>query len=86
LQPCDGPYEHAAGAASDLKEKNPDMCEAHAYLIKEGREERILDSVDAVEILGDEVNLISIFGEQKRIKARFKRYVSTEGKMVFEPV
>ncbi len=62
------------------------MCEAHAYLIKEGREERILESVDDVEIQGDEVNLTSIFGEQKRIKARFKRYVSTEGKMVFEPV
>jgi predicted RNA-binding protein len=62
------------------------MCEAHAYLIKEGREERILESVDAVEILGDEVNLISIFGEQKRIKARFKRYISTEGKIIFEPV
>jgi predicted RNA-binding protein len=61
------------------------MCEAHAYLIKEGREERILESVEAIEILGEEVNLISIFGEQKRIKARFKRYVSTEGKVVFEP-
>jgi predicted RNA-binding protein len=62
------------------------MCEAHAYLIREGREERVLESLDAVEILGDEVNLTSIFGEQKRIKARFKRYVSAEGKMVFEPV
>jgi predicted RNA-binding protein len=62
------------------------MCEAHAYLIKEGREERILESVDAVEILGDEVNLISIFGEQKRVKAKFKRYAGTEGKLVFESV
>jgi predicted RNA-binding protein len=84
LQPCKGLYGHAPGAAFGLKEKDPEMCEAHAYLIKEGQEERILESVDAVEILGDEVNLVSIFGEQKRIKARFKRYVSSEGKMVFE--
>lgn len=62
------------------------MCEAHAFIVKDGREERILESVDLVELDGDEVKLVSIFGEQKTIKARLKRYNNREGKIVFEPV
>ena len=62
------------------------MCEAHAYLIKDGKEERILESVDQVELNGDEVTLVNIFGEQKAIKAAFKRYDNQGGKIVFEPL
>ncbi len=62
------------------------MCEAHAYLITDGKEERILESVDQVELNGDEVTLINIFGEQKAIKATFKRYDNQAGKIVFEPL
>lgn len=62
------------------------MCEAHAYLIDNGKEERILESVDQVELNGDEVNLVNIFGEQKAIKAKFKRYDNQAGKIVFEPL
>jgi predicted RNA-binding protein len=51
---------------------------------KNGQEEKLLESVDIVEIEADEVKLINIFGEQRIIKARLKRYDNTMGKIVFE--
>lgn len=62
------------------------MCEAHAFVLRDGREEKILESVDLVETEGDEIRLISIFGEQKRLKARLKRYDNRQGKILFEPL
>ena len=62
------------------------MCEAHAYVISEGKEEKVLESVDLVELDGDEVKLINIFGEQKSLRARLTLYNNSERKIVFEPV
>jgi len=62
------------------------MCEAHAYIIKNGQEEKIMESVDRVELEGNEVTLVNIFGEQKSLKANLKLYNNSEGKIVFEPV
>jgi predicted RNA-binding protein len=46
------------------------MCEANAYLI-EGEENRlVMEAVDIVEPEDDGVRLISIFGDQKFLKAR----------------
>ncbi|RZB33091.1 MAG: hypothetical protein SRB2_04156 [Desulfobacteraceae bacterium Eth-SRB2] len=61
------------------------MCEAHAFILKDGEEEMFLESVDLVKLEGDEINLISIFGEQKTLKARLKLYDNTNQKIVFEP-
>jgi len=60
------------------------MCEAHAYLLKNDIESKVMESVDVVEFEGDEIRLVNIFGEQKMLRARFARYDSREGKMVFE--
>ena len=46
------------------------MCEAHAYLLKDNTEKKILESVDLVEFEGDEVRLVNIFGEEIEIKAK----------------
>ena len=62
------------------------MCEAHAFILKDGKEEKVLEDVDIVEMDGDEVKLVSIFGEQKNLKARLYRYNNTERKILFEPV
>ena len=45
------------------------MCEAAAYIIKNGQEELFLEDVDLIEPDGDNLRLVSIFGEQKIIKA-----------------
>jgi predicted RNA-binding protein len=45
------------------------MCEAAAYIIRNGQEELFLEDVDVIEPDGDNLRLVSIFGEQKIIKA-----------------
>jgi predicted RNA-binding protein len=45
------------------------MCEATAYLLKNGREEMILKDVDVIEPDGDNLRIVNIFGEQKVLKA-----------------
>jgi predicted RNA-binding protein len=45
------------------------MCEATAYLLKDGQEELILKDVDVIEPDGDSVRIVNIFGEQKVVKA-----------------
>ena len=46
------------------------MCEANAYLIEEDKKKLIKEAVDTVEPEDDGLRLISIFGDQKFIKAR----------------
>ena len=45
------------------------MCEATAYLLKNGQEELLLQDVDTIEPDGDLLRIVSIFGEQKTLKA-----------------
>jgi predicted RNA-binding protein len=60
------------------------MCEAHAFILSNGKEEKILENVDEVEVRGDEIRMVNIFGEQKIVKARIKRYNNTERKILLE--
>ncbi|HDZ89389.1 MAG: CooT family nickel-binding protein [Deltaproteobacteria bacterium] len=60
------------------------MCEAHAYMLKDSEEEKILESVDLVEFEGDEIRLVNIFGEQKTLRGRLVRYESNGGKLIFQ--
>ena len=62
------------------------MCDANAYLVRDGVEEMFLESVDLVELDGDEATLTSIFGERKTLKARLKLFDNSQGKLLFEPV
>jgi predicted RNA-binding protein len=62
------------------------MCEANAFVLIDGKEEKLLENVDLVSLEGDDVKLVSIFGEQKTLKARLKQYNNTEGKIIFETI
>ena len=46
------------------------MCEANAYLIEDNGQTLVMEAVDLVEPEDDGIKLISIFGEQKFLKAR----------------
>jgi predicted RNA-binding protein len=48
------------------------MCEATAYLLKNGQEELVLKDVDVIEPDGDNVRIVNIFGEQKVLKAEIR--------------
>ena len=45
------------------------MCEANAYLIQEDEPVLIMEAVDTIEPVEDGMVLVSIFGEEKFIKA-----------------
>ena len=62
------------------------MCEAHAYIIKEDREEMVLENVDLLEVEGDEIRMTNIFGEQKKLKARIKLYDGPKSRIMLEAI
>ncbi len=46
------------------------MCEANAYLVEKDQNKLLMEAVDTVEPEDEGVRLISIFGDQKFVKAR----------------
>jgi len=46
------------------------MCEANAYLIENGEQQLIMEAVDTVAPEEDGIKLVSIFGDQKFLRAR----------------
>ncbi len=62
------------------------MCEAIAYLLKDGAEELLLEGVDLVEPEEDgKIKLVSIFGEQKLVQAKIKKMAMVDHKILLEP-
>ena len=62
------------------------MCDAAAYVIRDGKEEVVLENVERVEVDGDEAKLTSIFGDSKILRARLKLFDGSQGRLVFEPL
>lgn len=63
------------------------MCEASAYLLKDGKEELFLDSVDILEPQeGGKIYLRNLAGEQKVVTARIKRIKLVEHKIILEKI
>jgi len=61
------------------------MCEANAYIIKEGQEHLIMESVDIVEPEGKNTwKLVDIFGDQKTVKGCIKGMNLVNHKILFE--
>ena len=69
-----------------IRDRWKTMCEASVYLQKDGAEELVLESVDVLEEQGDEVVMVNIFGEEKRLKARIKRLALVNHRILLEPV
>ncbi len=62
------------------------MCEANAYIDKDGREELILESVDRVEPQEDGgFLLVDIFGRQITVRGKLKAMNLVNHRMVFSP-
>jgi len=61
------------------------MCEANAYMVRDGQEQLIMESVDIVEPEGkDTWRLVGIFGDQKTVKGRIKGMSLVNHKVLFE--
>lgn len=62
------------------------MCESSAYILKDGKEELVLESVDLLENKKGEIMLINMFGEQKTVRAKIKALSLVEHKIIMEPI
>ncbi len=60
------------------------MCEANAYIFKDGKEEIYLEAVDILKPEGDSIYLKSIFGEQKVFKGKIKEMSLLNHKIILE--
>lgn len=60
------------------------MCEANVYVIKNGKEEIYLESVDILRPEGTEIYLRNIFGEQKVFKGKIKEMSLLNHKIILE--
>jgi predicted RNA-binding protein len=60
------------------------MCEASAYLIKDGKEELILENVDELHKEGEMIKIINLFGDQRVLKAHIKMISFVDNKIVLE--
>lgn len=61
------------------------MCEANAYLIKDGKEELFMEALDTVEPDDGQLRLTNIFGEQKFVKGQIARLSLVDHKVFIEP-
>ena len=61
------------------------MCEAAAFMVKDGQEELLLEAVDLIEPEDEGgFRLVSIFGEQKTIRGKIKSINLVGHRIVFE--
>ncbi len=61
------------------------MCEANAYLVKDGQEYLLMESVDVIEPEEEGAwRLVGIFGDQKTVKGRIKGMNLVNHKIFFE--
>jgi predicted RNA-binding protein len=62
------------------------MCEAHAFVLKNGEEKKLMENVDTVEMDGDVIKIINIFGEQRILKGKMRSYNNTDRKILLESI
>ncbi|MGC1403018.1 MAG: CooT family nickel-binding protein [Thermodesulfobacteriota bacterium] len=60
------------------------MCEAAVYIIRDGKEELVLDSVDLLEPDNGNIRMVNIFGEQKILPAKIKKLSLVDHKIILE--
>ena len=60
------------------------MCEASAYICRDGKEELYLDSVDMLIPEGDRIFMKNLFGEQKTFDGRVKEISLLKHKILLE--
>lgn len=61
------------------------MCEANAYLIEGQENKLIMEAVDTVEPEEDGINLVSIFGDRKFLKATIHSLSLVDHKIFLKP-
>ncbi|ADL07355.1 CooT family nickel-binding protein [Thermosediminibacter oceani] len=62
------------------------MCEANVYILKDDREELVLESVDKVIPQEEGILLEDIFGKRKLVRARIKEMALVNHRIILEEI
>jgi len=62
------------------------VCESNVYLLKEGGEELLMESVDVVRPEDGKVYIQNIFGDQKSVKGRIKELRLLDHRILIEQI
>ena len=60
------------------------MCEASAYLVRDGKEELILENVEELFRDGNTIRIVNLFGDQRLLEATIKKISFVDNKIVLE--
>jgi len=64
--------------------KGGTMCESSAYILKEGKEELLLEDVSFLRPEQNGIHLQNVFGEKKWVKARIKEMYLVDHRIILE--
>jgi len=62
------------------------MCEAHAYLVTEAGQDKIMENVVRIAYDGDQLVLTDLFGDELRLDARIREIALLEHKIYVEGI
>jgi predicted RNA-binding protein len=60
------------------------MCQSTVYLVKNGKEELVMEDVSVITPRGEEILLVGMLGEKKQIKAKFKELQLMDHRILLE--
>jgi len=62
------------------------MCQSTAYILKDGKEEKLLDDIAVIIPEGKTLRLVSLFGEEELVEASIQEINLMEHKIILKPV
>lgn len=62
------------------------MCDLKAYVVKQGKEELLLESVNHVRVEKGEVVLRNLFGEEKKVRGEVREVSLVKNRVLVEQV
>ncbi|HOA36055.1 MAG TPA: CooT family nickel-binding protein [Bacillota bacterium] len=60
------------------------MCQSSVYLVKDGREELVMEDVSVIKPQGEELLLVGMLGEKKQVKAKIKELQLMDHRILLE--
>jgi len=61
------------------------MCESTAYILRDNKQELVLENVDILEETNGHVRMVDIFGEEMTINARVRTLSLIDHRITLEP-
>ncbi len=62
------------------------MCDVHVFLKTKTGKEKIMESVEYVEVKGQEITAKNIFGQEKTVRAKFTLFDSSQNTILLEAI